>query len=246
MTAPELSDPKWDILKLQSIRENVVEVLKFEISAGTIKEAYVEVVTKLRNRGDAIDWACGNCNAAIDNVVNKCWACGAGIDEEVAEPAMALEELRRRARSLKVSDEGTIEEIEARVEEAEQARVKQRKHRRGDVGGIEADGLNKRIQAAMGEGWTKKRVRQYTSYWDPSGVKRILLFHRGLTVHFAVKDGELDDVENLLFMDDKERKRRHFGRDNYRYEGEVAKEVLEICLKVLGMYTPLTLTKESE
>ncbi len=96
--------------------------------------------------------------------------------------------------------------------------------------------LNERLTELMPDGWTKHPVRNFVSYWDALNVKRIVVKRRGLHVFFAVEDGQLDGTPNLAFLDQEERRRRHFGRDNYLYVGDVTKEVLSVCQKVFDLY----------
>ena len=106
-----------------------------------------------------------------------------------------------------------------------------------DLSGIEAQRLNELMTAELPDGWRKSKARQYYSYFDPSGVRRIAVFHRGLRICFTVDDGLLDDFDDLEFLDAAERKRRHFGRANYQFLGDVAKNALEICRRVFKRYS---------
>ena len=234
MSTPELNEPKWENLKIATLRASSEETLGFKPTSKKLKEAWNEVRAKLEKKGD-LSYLCGKCNSPIDGDVVKCWACGAEItddkDEENSEPAMVDSEVDKRAKDLGVED---ASDKESAIEDAEKKKAQSRKN--VDISVAEAQAINQKLTQDMPDGWRKKQSGQYTTYWDPNGVRRIAVFIRGFSVHFGVDDGMLDKKENVEFYDSRERKKRHFGRTNYVYVGDVSKKALELCAIVFKAY----------
>jgi hypothetical protein len=241
-TVPQTQpEPAWDKLTLGKLRAQSISVLGITPAARTLKPAYWEVVGLLRGRGTALDFSCGNCRALIDAQVSACWACGADIDDGAAEPEMELEELRRAVSAMKLRgvDAAALDRagLRAAYERGATARTADRSHRDAKLSELEADAINAELTEKMPDGWRKRRPQMYTSYWDPSGARRIAVFQRGLCVHFSVPDGELDKVPNLHFIDAAERKTRHAGRTNYEFTGDVSKDAVAVCLRVFKKHS---------
>lgn len=239
-TVPE-KGPRWKVLSLQTLKESTKEVLGLEVAERTVRGAYEEVMGKLTGR--ELEYVCGRCNAPIDGEMKLCWACGAAISEDgEEEPEMKLEEIQARAKALgiAITANNTRKTKEVLTKEVEAAETRRRTaaSRGADVHGIEAQKLNEALTEAMPDGWTKTVSKQFTSYWDPDHVRRIIVMFRGLRVHFGVEDGFFGEKlpEGCEFLDAEERRRRHFGRDNYVYRGDVAKEALQLSAKVFKKY----------
>jgi hypothetical protein len=235
MTTPELEGPRFKLLNLNALKKHCGEVLDFEPKKRTIRGAYEEVLEELTRRKHETPYVCGYCNAQIDGEMERCWACGSVIDDDEEDPKMTDAEVSTRAKKLGIDPEGEPEEVKAAVEAAERSR--REKTRDADLSGIEAERINEKLTEQMPDGWRKSKANQYTSYWDPNGKRRIAVFTRGLNVHFSVDDGLLDGLEHLEYLDPEERKRRHAGRTNYLFTGEIAREAVEICAKVMGHYS---------
>jgi len=235
MSVPELEGPRFKQLNLSTLRKTSAEVLGFEPQGRKIREAHAEVMAELDRRRHELPYVCGRCNSSLDGEMSKCWACGSVIQDEAEDaPRMTTEEVESRAGKLGIDPgEKGEEELRAEVEAAE----KRKRNRRGDLGGMEAERLNEQLTEAMGDGWRKDRTKLYISYFDPSGQKRIGVYNRGLQVQFSVNDGVLDHFENLEFLDKDARRRRHTGRTNYIYVGDVSREALEVALFVLRKYS---------
>lgn len=233
MNTPEVN---WKKLEISTLRAATEEVLSFSPASKVLRDAYAEVVREMDSRGIETPFVCGNCNAPIDETSAKCWACGSVIDDEPGdtEPEIVLEEVLERAKKLKIDVDGkTPEEIVGLIEAVER---KKREAKRSDLAGIESKHLNEKLTEMMGDGWRKKRTTQYLAYFDPAGVRRIGVYHRGLSVHFSVDDGDLAGFAGIEYYDAAERKRRHYGRTNYVYKGDVTKEALAACCVVVDKY----------
>ena len=230
--------PRWKVLSLQSLKESAKEVLGLEIAERTVRGAYEEALSKLTGR--ELDYVCGRCNAPIDDKMNRCWACGAVISDGEEDPEMKLEEIQTRAKALgiPITASGTRKTKDVLLKEVEAAETRRRNVRSTDVHGIEAQKMNEVLTGKMPDGWTKTVSKQFTSYWDAEHVRRFIVLFRGLRVHFAVDDGFFPDPlpEGCEFLNVEERRKRHFGRDNYVYRGDVAKDVIEMAEKVFKKY----------
>lgn len=236
-----LPDPRFDLLSLARLRESAAVVLAFKPEARTIRAAHAECVEEMRRRGLALDFYCKGCHALLDEKMESCWACGAEIRDGLEEPEMDDSELRRRAATLGVATEGRESEAVLRdLDRAETARAT--KVRDARLQELESARLNETLTAEMPDGWRKNRAQMYTSYWDPAGVRRIGVCDRGLSVLFNVDDGALDGVPNLKFYPKAERVRKHMGRSNYVFVGDVAKDALEVCR---GLFKRFSATKAS-
>lgn len=236
MTTPELNEVEWKKLKLKTLVDSTSDVFEFKPRAKTIKEAFAEVVAELAARGVETPFVCGNCNAPIDEDSPKCWACGASLsdEQEEEEPEISPDELVARATKLKIDVDGkTPEEIAGLIEAVER---RKRESKRADMTGMEAKALNEKATELMGDGWRKKETGQYTGYWDPSGACRFCVFKRGLVVHFRVADGDLEGFKGVEFYDKEERRRRHYGRTNYAYVGDITKEAIAAIASVVEKY----------
>lgn len=234
MKTPELEGPKFNLLKLADLKANCEAMLGFTPEKRKIRAAYEEVIKALEERGHELPYICGHCNSPIDGEMEKCWACGVVLDDE-EDPTVQSDEVEARARKLGIDPDGKDrEELTAEVEAAEKA--KRAKTRDANLFCIEADRINEKLGELLPDGWRVKRSGQYNSYYDGNGNRRIAVFHRGLNVHFSVEDGVLDGVKHLEFLDAEERKRRHAGRTNYMFTGEISKDALEICATVMKRY----------
>ena len=234
--------PRWKVLSLQTLRESAKEVLDVDVTERTVRGAYEEVMGKLGGR--ELDYVCGRCNAPIDGDMKRCWACGAAIsdDEGEEDPEMKLEEIQARAKSLgiAITANNTRKPKDVLLKEVEAAETRRRtaSARGADVHGIEAQKLNEVLTEKMPDGWTKSVSKQFTSYWDVDHVRRISVMLRGFRVCFCVDDGFFgkDLAEGCDFYPPEERRRRHYGRDNYIYRGDVAKEALRMSEAVFKKY----------
>lgn len=234
MTTPELNEVKWNRLKFSMLKASIKEVYDIEIEAKQIKPAFVEGLSAMREKGIDTPFYCGHCNVPIDETSSKCWACGSTIKDESDEPEIDPDELVQRAIGLKIDVEGKTQDELIGLIEAVERRKRDRK--RGELSGVESAALNERISQLIGEGWRKKRTGQYTGYWDGNGKRRVAVFHRGLLVHFSVDDGDLVGFDGIEFYDAAERKRRHYGRVNFAYVGDISKDAYNACKFVIEKY----------
>ena len=239
VSTPGIDGPKWKLMNLAGLSESTKEVLKFKASKRTLKGAYEEVLAYLRGRNVELPYNCGRCNAPIDAEMGQCWACGSAFSDSTGEgePEISFTELKERAKRLGIEVKGKdpatlVGEIEA----AEARRRASSKARDADLVGIEAVQLNLKLVELMGDRWRPRVSNQYTTYSDPNGVRRIAVITKGLVVHFSVDDGFLDGINGLVFLTKEDRRKRHYGRTNYIYNGDISKDVLEICKKVLRHY----------
>lgn len=232
MSAHELEEIRFSLLNLATLRESCAEAVGYTPSARTLGSAFDEVVAHLRNQGHDLAYLCGNCRAPIDGHMDRCWACGAVIHDEDDEEDIELAELRYRARGLKIDPSLPRAELAEHIQAAEN----RRRARNVDLAGIEATRLNERVAALIPAGWSTKRCRTYTSYWDHAGRCRFRVYDRGLHVQFSIEDGLLDDLPDVEHYDRAERRRRHFGAANYAYKGDVAKVAEELCRQVTEHY----------
>jgi len=234
---PELEGPRWRYLALPTLRRNAREFEGLEVGAKTLKSAYAEVLEALRARGEDLSYSCGRCNSPINATSPRCWACGAVLGDDEGEPALSLEELRSRARNLGVSTRGRdADSLRAAVEEAERRR-RERK-RDGDLGGIEAKEIIRRLKEDLPDGWKPRENPRYVAFFDPEGVRRLAVKFRGLYLQFNVDDDffEREKVPGLLHLDREERRKRHFGRTNWVYVGDLQKTALELARRVFEAY----------
>jgi hypothetical protein len=235
--------PRWKVLSLQTLRESAHGILGLDVTERTVRGAYEEVLRKLEGR--ELDYVCGRCNAPLDDKMTRCWACGAVISDDEEEPEMKLEEVQTRARSLGIAlvKDGNRKNKDELLKEVEAAEHRRRlaAARGADVHGLEAQKLNEALTVKVGlpDGWTKSVSKQFTSYWDADHVRRISVALTGFRVCFCVPDAffgeEKDHPEGLNFYDQAERKRRHYGRDNYIYRGDVSKVALQLAEKVFSL-----------
>lgn len=232
------TDPgvNYKLLTLQTLRTSAQDVYGIITKKRTIKDAYEDVLAKIKEKGVELPFGCGACNAPLDETSPKCWACGAVIDDGSAEPKITRGELEERATRLKIEVDGKSDaELIGLIEAAE--RVKRDRKRDVDLTGIESAKLNEALTERMPDGWRKKQTGQYTSYWDSQGIRRIAVFNRGLNVHFSIEDGDINGYSTVDFYDAEERRRRHAGRTNYAYTGDLYKEAFEICELVFDKYS---------
>lgn len=230
-----MQGPKWKLLAINTIRDVCQRLYGFNPTSRTIREVYQEVLEYLAGRGIATPYLCGRCNAAIDADSPECWACGAVIDTgDVADDRMTYAELVERAKIVGVDSTGkTPEQLLTEIEAAE---TKKRELKKVNLVRMESKTLNERLKGMLPDGWSVGRAKLYTGYVDSMKVKRIAVLDRGLNVHFSVEEGFLDGLENVLYLDTEERKRRHFGRINYIYTGDLIKEVLVPIEMVFAKY----------
>lgn len=239
--APE-TGPRWKVLSLQTLREAAKEVLGIEVAERTVRGAYEEALRSLEGR--ELEYMCGRCGAPLDEKMPRCWACAASISDGNEEDEMRLEEIQARAKKLgiAITANNTRKTNEALLKEVEAAETRRRNlsARGADVTGMEAQKLNEAITVDLGlpDGWTKSASKQFTSYWDGEHVRRVSVMLRGFKVCFCVDDGFFgtDLPDGLAFYHPEERKRRHYGRDNYIYTGDVSKVALKLVDAVFKKY----------
>lgn len=225
-------------LTIDVLRESCDVVLGWRPESVLIGEAYREAELTFRgrakNKGWSVQFSCGNCGAPAVEEVGVCWACGLAFRREVP-PERVRPELERQARSLGVEDPDlmTPDELVRSVREAEE-RIRLRTDR--DLLEWEARSLNAKLRQAVPDDWVVKEARTGTTYFDPGNRRRIFVPHRGISVLFSVRDGEMDGRNDLVFYEHAERQRRHLGRSNYQYEGDLSREVLEYCFEVVDLY----------
>jgi hypothetical protein len=230
-------EPKWEVLTLPTLRRAASEVLGVKPKKRTLRTAYEEVLAELRGGDRDLTFTCQECGSLIDDVMLRCWACGLVFSDDVAaeEPSVADDELAVRAERLGIDPAGLDrEDLLKRIEDAE-TRARASKVD-ADLLLLESRRLNEHLTEAMPDGWSKKRSKQYTTYFDADGTRRIAVFHRGLRVDFSVDDGFLDGFPNVEFFDRDERRRRHFGRTNYVYSGETFKTGFDLAKRVFARY----------
>jgi hypothetical protein len=233
-------DPKWDALNVRTLREASREVLGFAPKKRTLKSAYAEVFEHLRSKELELKFKCQTCDSLIDDEMERCWACGLLFRDDVdaEEEAVVDSELVARAKRLgvEVGDQVEVDrdDLLARIE-AEETR-RRREVRDADLLTIESARLNEQLSGAMPDGWRKKRLKQYVTYFDASGSRRIAVYHRGLRVQFSVDDGFLDGFAELQFYTKEERQAKHCGRVNYEYLGDTAKYALDLAKRVFEKY----------
>lgn len=236
---PELDGVKFDRLNLTTLRASCGEVLKFEPTGRKLREAYEEVLGFLNERAwgswRALEYLCAYCRSPIDDEMEKCWACGSVFGDE-KESSMESTELEERARKLGVDTEGkSEEELTTEIEEAETLRRLNLKD--ANLSTLESKRLNERLSEELPDRWRKKVSNQFVGYHDPSGIRRVGVFHRGLKLVFTVEDGMLDDFDDLEYLDDSERRRLHYGRSNYVFRGDVSEDALKICRHIFSRYS---------
>lgn len=231
---PELEALKVSLLNLSTLKRSTGEVFGFVPSSATIDAAIAEVISKLKTDQRELSFICGHCRAPIDGSITKCWACGSVIEDEVSDEQMATEEIKRRAADLKINPNLEVAELLVRIEAAEQR--KREKRNTVDLVNVESRRLNEIVTEAMPDGWSKVRRQQYTAYKDHTKSQRFCIFDRGLLIHFRVEDGLFSGHDEVEFLDEAERKRRHFGNANYLYHGDLAKEAEDLCRIVFGYY----------
>lgn len=234
----ELRGPKWSVLSLPALRRNAAEIAGLEApKSRTLKAAFEEVREALRARGDDLSYACGRCNAPVGIDLPRCWACGATFDGD-PEPEITLAELRDRARRLGISTRGKdADALRTEIEAAEKRRIEGR--RSGDLGTLESTEIIANLTRLMPNGYRRKNNPRYTAFFEKGGRRRIGVKYRGLSVHFSVDDGFFDgekDVHGLVYLDAEERRRRHYGRTNYVYEGDLQRVAIRLAEKVFGAY----------
>jgi len=233
--APELEGPRWKVLTLQTLRAYAAEVLGVEVSGKTIRAAYDAAVAYLEEQGFELSYACGRCNCRVHDQLERCWACGA-VFREAEEVRVQEEEVKDRARRLGISIRGKSEDtLREEIEIAE--RNKRVRKRDADIGALEARGLGDEITNLMPASWSKSEAVTYFAFRDSNGVKRITLNKKGLMLRFAVEDGSLDSISHVSFIDKDERLKRHFGRDNYLYNGSSTREAIQVVNAVIKRYS---------
>lgn len=234
---PEIGTVTWSVLKLQTLKTAAKDVLGVEVEKRTLKSAYAEAFDALVEKvgEENLKFTCRNCGSRIDAEIPKCWACDLVFTDEYEEDDVVDSELVERAKRLgiEVGDLGREDLIE-RIE-AEETR------RRADVKDLdlltlESKRLNEKLTEAMPDGWCKKRAKQYTTYFDGKGTRRICVFHRGLRVQFSIENGFFDGFADLTFYDADERRAKHFGRVNYEYQGDTGKYALDLSKRVFEEY----------
>lgn len=232
---PELEGVKFDRLNLATLKTSCGEVLKFEPVGRKLREVYEEVLEFLNGNWTKLEYLCAYCRSPIDDNMEKCWACGSVFGEE-EESSMENAELEERARKLGVDPEGKSEkELMTVIEEAETVRRSNLKD--ANLSTLESKRLNERLSEELPDRWRKKVTKMYTGYYDPNEVRRIAVAHRGMKLEFIVTDGLLDDFDDLEYLDESERRRRHCGRSNYFFHGDVSEDAIKICRRVFSRYS---------
>lgn len=198
---------RYQKLNINKIKKNCKKLFDYEIKSKILKKIIEEVIDYLDF--DDIKTCCNNCKVPINNDLKYCWACSSIFDynSEIKE-------------SLNIkSDKEFIKET------------------RSIIGRMDSRLINQKLTELMPDGWKKENRKPYFSYFDHEGTRRISVMKRGLDVHFTVEDGFLDNIDNVDFYDAKERRRRHYGLENYRYVGDYVNEVVEIAKKVFRKYS---------
>jgi hypothetical protein len=230
-------EPKWEVLTLPTLRRAALEVLGMKPKKRTLRTAYEEVLAELRGGDRDLTFTCQECGSLIDDVMLRCWACGLVFSDDVAaeEPEVADDELAVRAERLGIDPAGLDREaLLKRIEDAE-TRARASKVD-ADLLLLESRRLNEQLTEAMPDGWTKKRSKQYVTYFDADGTRRIAVYHRGLRVQYSVEDGFLDGFSELQFYTKEERRAKHCGRVNYEYLGDAAKYAFDLAKRVFEKY----------
>jgi hypothetical protein len=234
MTTEINPEPTWDALNVRTLRESAKEVLEFSPKKRTLRSAYAEVYDKLKESGRELAFTCQNCGSLIDDEMEKCWACGLVFRDEGEE--VVEDEVLERAKKLGL-DVSALSEEEA-LERIEAAETKSRKSKENvDLLAIESKKLNERVAEEITDGWRAKRQKQFVAYFDPQGTKRFGIYHRGLKVDFLVEDGFLDGFPDVTFYDKDERRKRHFGRVNYQYLGDMANQAFDLIRRAIKQYS---------
>jgi RNA polymerase subunit RPABC4/transcription elongation factor Spt4 len=228
-------EPTWKVLTLPALKTSAKEVLGRTPKKRTIKGAYEELYVYLtKESGRDLSFTCQNCGSLIDDEMEKCWACGLVFSEDSEEEVVDTE-LSARARRLGIDPEG--KERDELLEAIEAAETKARKAKENvDLLAIESQKLNEALIEAMPDGWRPSRVKQFTAYFDPQGVKRIGVYHRGLKIDFLVDEKFFDGFPDVSYFSPEERKKRHFGRVNYQYNGDMANQAIELVKRVFSKY----------
>jgi hypothetical protein len=235
-TTPEIKpEPKWEVLNLVTLKKAAAEILKVKPKKRTLKGAYAELLEVLRTTGRELTFTCQTCDSLIDDEMPRCWACGLVFTGESEEDEVVDAELVARAKRLGI-DPGELDRA-ALLKKIEEAETKARAARTdADLARLESKRLNVKITEDLPDGWRKKESKQYTSYFDSSGTRRIAIWHRGLRVDFSVDDGFYDGFPQIEFFDASERKKRHYGRTNYVYNGDTIKTTLDLVKRCFGKY----------
>ena len=224
--------PSWDALNVRTLRASAKEVLDVVPKKRTLKAAYAEVYAALRATDRELTFTCQNCGSLIDDEMDRCWACGLVFKEEgEAEEEVVDGELEERAKKLGLDVSALDREESIKRIEAEETR-RRKEAKDVDLLTIESGKLNEQMTEAMPDGWRKKRSKQYTTYFDADGTRRIAVYHRGLRVQYSVDDGFLDGFAELHFYTKEERRAKHCGRVNYEYLGDTAKYAFDLAKRV--------------
>jgi hypothetical protein len=214
--APDLSR-----LTLARLRQSAADQLGVELSTRTITAAWREGLQGLQvlaeDRGWDLTYRCANCSSPVAREMRACWACSTVFDPP-ADEEIETQELRLIAQDLELADIDLLdrEQLIQAIEEEERRRRKMRDPRHVET---VCRRLVEHVRGEMPEGWSEQANGTGVSFSDAEGQLRIFVPRRSLLIRFAVDDGSLDDQPGLVFYDDAERKRRHFGRSSYRYEG---------------------------
>lgn len=230
------SEPKWGILTLPTLKKAVKEVLQVTLKKRTLKTAYVEALTALKESDRELTFTCQECGSLIDDKMQRCWACGLVFTEDGEEEKVVDDELKVRAKRLGI-DTAKIEDRADLLKMIEDAETKVRASKAdADLLRLESKKLNVKMTEKLPDGWRKKESKQYTSYFDSSGTRRIAVWNRGLKVDFSVDDKFLDGFPNVEFFDADERKKCHYGRTNYSYAGDTFKTAFDLVKRTFGKY----------
>ena len=194
--------------------------------------------------GVKLNFLCNACKAPIDEKCAKCWACGSQLDDEFEQDDLTPEELKSRARAAGVSDEGSPEQIENRVEgvETDKRRGKKKGQRRrnqaGKMAEAESEAIMERIMVGglKPDSWQKVERKMAFAFMDPNGVKRIEIRRRGIEIRMAVDEGVLPETEGLKMLTREERDTLHYGRLNHRYKGHVTETAIDLIKMVFAQY----------
>lgn len=232
---PATVEPKWASLNLATLKKAAKETLGLTPKKRTLKGAYAELEDGLRKTDRVLEYTCQECGSLLDAEMPRCWACGLVLNDDEEDEKVVNSELISRAKRLGIASEGLerddlLAKIEAAETKARSAKVDADLHR------LESKRLNVEAVENMPDGWKKKELKHYITYFDSNGVRRIAILHRGLKVEFSVEDGILDGFPDVEFFGAEERRKRHHGRTNYIYSGDIYKTALDLVKRIFGEY----------
>lgn len=230
-----LKEVKTNKLNLKGVRENSGLVAPNAPSGGTLRNLLEHVVGVFVDEGVQLPFYCSNCGVPVGYNHTECWACGESLEVESAV-AIGVSELRDRAKLLGVEGYEDMDFLDlAECVELKELKKREQRSSRLNMTKEEAKYLRGRVAEILPKGWSINCNRQHVAYFDLDGVRRFAIFMRGIKVHFSVPDGFFGGIEDMEFLDREERVKRHYGRTNYTYEGEVSSRVLMYIEQVINV-----------